>query len=650
MLFDPISIGKMTIKNRMAFPPITTGFGTINGCPTDRETDYFVERAKGGAGLIFSSAVAVDREHQHSTSAPLPYLDDDELISGFAHFTSAMHNEGAKTCIQLYHAGRQTTSAKRGGKPPLAPSAMSTSMLGFIPYPDAIEMTLEDIEYAIQSFVSAAVRAKAAGFDAIDLDGGGYLIGEFMSPYTNKRSDAWGGSFENRMRFPLEIIKRTRAKIGKDFPIFFDLPMDDAVPGGITPQEGVKMAVALEENGVHAIRIHPGVAETYSYFIPTMAIPRAVFAPFGKMLKSALSTTKVMLGQRINNPELAERLLQEEVCDIVLLGRPLLADPYFPRKAMTGRTKEIRTCLACNSCLDELSVSNRLKCAVNAQVGFEKEYRIEKAEHKKTVLIVGGGPAGTEAARVAALQGHKVILCEKSDALGGEVIYASIPPYKEELSGLVDYYRTQMKVLGVDVRLNTWVDRKYIENLGPDAVVIATGARPIELKIPGAEDKRVFSVKEVLSRPSIGDKKKVVIVGGGTVGAEIAELLWSRDKEVTVLEMSRGIAKDMGFMLRLDFQKRISNTGISFVTGATVTEITPNSVVYHTKAGEHKIAADAVVMAVGYQSENTLAQELIGINAEMIVVGDALSPRKIMDAIHEGFHAARRLNYSYNDF
>jgi 2,4-dienoyl-CoA reductase-like NADH-dependent reductase (Old Yellow Enzyme family)/thioredoxin reductase len=562
----------------------------------------------------------------------------------------AVHNEGAKVCVQLYHGGVQTTLAKRGGKAPMGPSAVSTTIMGVVPLPDSVEMTPDDIEYTIQAFVSTAVRAKTAGFDAVDIDGGaGYLIGSFMSAFKNHRTDEWGGSFENRMRFPVEIVKRTRAALGPDYPILFDLPMDDGgVPNGITPEEGVKMGLVLEEAGVDGFRIHPSVVETYITLFPGMATPPAPFARHGKMLKSALTRAKVLEGKRINTPELAEKLLEDGACDVVLLSRPLLVDPYYPMKAMKGRSKEIRPCVACNTCNDCTALARPVRCALNPLVGYEKEYQIEKADTKKTVLIVGGGPAGTEAARVATLQGHKVILCEKSNSLGGAVIYAAMPPHRDEFGKLVEYYRTQMEVLGVDVRLGTAVDKKFVQDLNPDAVIIATGARPIMPNIPGADGKQVLLAEEVLSNPAMLDKEAIVIVGGGTVGAETAELLWEKGKKVTVLEMLGGIVQDMGVFNQVDFMGRILQTGISFVTGATVTEIKPDSVIYKTEAGEQNIAADAVVLAVGYKPENQLVQELSGIKAEVTVVGDALSPRKIMDAIHEGFHAARRLGYSYH--
>jgi len=644
-LLEKISIRGMELKNRMAFPPITTAFGAVDGCFTGIETAYMIERARGGAALVFTDGVAVDRNHQLSVRANLPYFDDDGQISGYARYADALRNEGARTCIQLYHAGRQTTLAKRGGREPIAPSAISTSLLGLIPFPDAVEMSKADIEFSIRSFVLTASRARTAGFDAVDIDGGaGYLIQQFLSPYTNKRSDEWGGTFAKRMRFALEIVSRVREAVGKNYPVVFDLPMDEYVPGGITPEDGVRTALALEEAGVDAFRVHGVVLETYNRMFPTMATPRGFNAPLGAMLKARLRA-KVMLGQRINDPAVAEKLLQEGACDIVLLGRALLADPDFPAKVKAGRAGEIRRCLACNTCVDQLAINKPVRCAVNARVGFEREYRIRRAGEPKTILVAGGGPAGMEAARVAAMAGHRVVLCEKTESLGGQVLLGSVPPHKEELSNLVEYLAAQMDILGVEIRLKTPVSKALVRKIRPDAVVVATGAEPVTPAIPGADGKNVLSAREVLQKPGIIGKKKVLVVGGGSVGAETAELLWSKGKEVVVLEMLDTIAQDMGLFMSLDFHERMRGTDIRFITGARVKEIRDNGAVYEGTGGtDHFADADRVVLAVGYAPDTTLARTLEGMDVHAVVAGDAVRARNIMSAVHEGFHAARRLS------
>lgn len=644
-LLEPICIGTMELKNRMAFPPITTAFGAVNGCFTGLELEYMTERARGGAALLFTDGVATDRFQQLCVDTALPYLDNDEQIAFYTRFVDAIRNEGAKACIQLYQAGRQTKLSKTGGREPMAPSACSTSMLGLIPFPDAVEMTTADIESAIRSFVLAASRAKCAGFDAVDIDGGaGYLIQQFMSPHTNRRTDAWGGSFDKRLRFALEVVSRVREVVGGDYPLVFDLPMDEYVDGGITPDDGVRMAQVLEEAGIDAFRVHGVLLETYHRMFPTMATPRGVNVHLGALLKSKIKRAKIMLGQRINDPDLAEQMLQDGACDIVLLGRALVCDPHFPRKVMTNQKNEIRRCIACNTCVDQLALNRPIRCALNPAVGFEREYRIRKSAHPKTVVVVGGGPAGVEAARVAALSGHRVTLCESGPELGGQLRIGKVPPHKNELNTLLEYQRAQMALRGVDVRLNTRVDRAYIEKISPDAVIVATGAVPIRPNIEGLDGTNVHTAQDVLADPSCVRGGRVAVIGGGTVGAETSEMLHEQGKEVTVLEMSDVIAPGMGLFVYLEFASRMHESGIRFITGATVKDITEGSVVHFDKHGrELAVEADEIVIAAGYRPDRRLLEDLKGMGCEVIAIGDVNSPRRIMEAVHEGFHAARRL-------
>lgn len=638
------SIGNMELKNRMAYPPITTGFGAVDGCFGQEEIDYMIERAKGGTALIFTDCVSVDRHHQLSVSMPLPYLDNDELISKYSWFADAIHHHGAKTCIQLYHPGRQTTLAKRKGEEPLAPSAISTQFLGRIPFPDAIEMSPEDIEKVILQFALAASRAKCAGFDAVDIDGGaGYLIAQFMSLYTNKRRDEWGGNIENRMRFPIRIVKKIRDFVGNDYPLIFDLPMEEYIQGGIKPETGLLMAAMLEEAGINAFRIHNAILENYQRLFPTMGTPQAPNAYLGKMLKSEVKNAQVMLGQRINDPDLAEKLLNEDIADFVLLGRTLIADPYFPRKVKTGFKEDIRKCLGCCQCLDNLASYKPIRCSVNAEVGFEGVYKLTKTTNPKTVLIAGGGPGGMEAARVAAVQGHKVILCEKQDQLGGQILLGSVPPHKEDLISLISYLKTQLNKLNVDVRLNTTVNDGLVEEIKPDVVIVATGAKPIKPNIPGSDAPHVFMAEEVLKNQNVVQGKNVVIVGGGAVGAEIAELLAEKGKTVTILEMKDSIAPDVGLLISLEFHPRLDKLGIVKHTNATVTDITDDRVNYVKNGQKNSVPADGVVLAMGYKADKEVYHVIEDLVDNTVIIGDCEMPRKIFNAIHEGYHAARMI-------
>jgi len=646
-LMEEMSIGSMELKNRIAYPPITTGFGAINGSYSAEDIEFSAERAKGGAALVFTDAVAPTRDQQTPVSTPLPYFDNDGQIAAYARWVDAVHNNGAKTCIQLNNAGRQTTILKRGGKPPMGPSAMSSKMVGLLPFPDAVEMTEIEIEQMILDYVLAAGRAQAAGFDAIDIDGGaGYLIQQFMSPLTNRRKDKWGGSLQNRLRFPLEIIRRTREVVGPRYPLLFDLCMDECAEGGIKPEQALETALMFEEEGIAAFRVHNYNLESYEQMFPTMATRRGINVPFGKMLKDNLKSAKVMLGQRINDPDLAEKILDEGGADILLLGRPLIADPYFPKKVLQNRPKSIRKCIACNHCVDMLGYARPIRCVINPIVGFEKEYgEVVQSANPKSVLVIGGGVGGMEAAKAAADRGHKVVLSEKSDRLGGHIKIACLTPHKEELENIIDYYQEVLPEAGVDVRLNTEIDIPGVKEMAPDVIIQATGSTVIK---PGFIDfnlPNVFTPEEATVSPEIVKGDKVAVIGGGAVGIEVAEMLAMQNKQVTVLEMKDAVIEDLGIFLAVELHRRIKTLGLTINTGATVKNVNSNSVTYIDSDGEQKVLqTDAVIVAVGFKPNRDLSEQLKGLSEEFIRIGDCSSPRKILDAVHEGFHAARLLD------
>lgn len=643
-LLEENRIGSLSLKNRLVFAPITTGFSAENGCFGQDEINFSVERAKGGAALIFTDAVAIDRDHQMSVPIPLPYIDHDTQISRYSRFVDAIHHHGAKIGIQLYHAGRQTSTSKRGGNSPVGPSAVHSSMMGRIPFPDSIQMSETEIEQVIQSYALAASRAQNAGFDAIDMGGGaGYLIQQFLSPLTNKRTDRWGGSLENRLRFATSVIKRIRSLLGEEFPLIFDLCLNEYMKDGISVEQGLETAEILESHGIDAFRIHGVNMETFYHLFPSTGSPYGELIPLGKLLKKHIKKAKIMLGQRINDPELAERIIQEEAADIILLARPLISDPYFPKKVMSGKTKSIRKCIGCNHCVDNLAYGKPIRCSVNPVVGFEQEYsQLTKTRDPKNVLIVGGGPAGMEAARVAAYTGHKVTLAEKNSYLGGQIKHAASTPYKEELKNIIAYYEHQLETLNIDVRLNCEIDYQAIMDIKPDTIILATGAEPIIPDIPGIDASNVIKATDILQHSVSIDSGPVVIIGGGSLGAEIAEMLALQGHDITIVEKTDGIAADMGFIISLTFHDRLDKLPIERITNATVTRVEEGKVYYTRANGEQGNAEAAiVVIATGYTPNNTLKDNLSKLVDDVIVIGDCLEPRKILDAVHEGFHSAR---------
>ncbi len=646
-LLDPINIGTMHLKNRMAMPPMTMCDAGETGGVSQHQIDYFVERAKGGVGLIIIGGVTVESKlGRLFCPSPLLSIDSDDYVAGYSRLVEAVHDQGVKIAIQLYHAGRQTTLERTRGLQPISSSDIDTYLMGVLPMPSARAMTIEEIEQHENAYADAARRAKIAGFDAVLIDGGaGYGIAQFMSPFVNKRTDEYGGDLQGRMRFPLQIIHKIRERVGQNYPLLFDLPADELIEGGIRLEESKAMARMLEEAGINAFRIHVCLYETYQYVVPPAAVPPGAHAQFAKGIKEVTKEAKVMLGHRINDPFIAEDLLQKEMADIILLGRPLIADPEFPRKVMEGRVEDIRKCIACNrGCVGRIVQGLPAQCTVNPDVLKEKRYRLLPAEKPKKVLIVGGGVGGMEAARVAALRRHRVFLYEKGDVLGGQAISASIAPHKYEIKGLIDYYKTQLKKLKVKVHLKREMTHQKILINKPDVVIVATGGEPYLSNIPGAQMDHVVSAWDVL-KMKVETGSNVIIVGGGQVGLETAEFLAQKGKKVTILEMLPEVGADVELFTKVFLLERLAEAGVAIRTGTKVDEITKEGVVsdkeYLKKGWLDK--ADTVVIATGIKSNNSLFDSLKGRVKELYVIGDALKPRKMIDAIHEGARVARAI-------
>jgi NADPH-dependent 2,4-dienoyl-CoA reductase/sulfur reductase-like enzyme len=516
--------------------------------------------------------------------------------------------------------------------------------VGRIPFPDAVKMTLDEIDQLIQKYALAASRAKNAGFDVVDMGGGGgYLIQQFLSPLTNKRTDKWGGNLEKRMHFPIALIERIREFVGDEYPLIFDICLDEHVEGGITPTLGLEMAEILESYGIDAFRVHGVNMETVHNMFPGMGSPVGANMPLGKMLKKRLKTAKVLLGLRINDPDLAEKVIQDQAADVVLLGRALLSDPYFPKKVVKDKKSSIRKCIACNHCIDRLAYGKAIRCILNPVLGFERYYsQIKLTDSPKSILVIGGGPAGMEAARVASKRGHKVILAERSGFLGGQIKYAASAPFKEELSSIVTFYENELSLLGVEISLNLKVNREVISQFKPDTVILATGAEAITPPIPGVNKPHVKKAQDLLENDITFKNKPIVIIGGGALGAEVAEMLALQGNQITIIEKKDAIAEDVGVITALDFHDRLGKLPITRVTGATVRRIGDDNVSFtRNKREKGSIKADIVVLATGYASNNILEVAVKEMVDEVVMIGDCVSPRKIINAIHEGFHAAR---------
>lgn len=639
-LFEPVKIGSIEIKNRIVMAPMITNFADFNGGVTNQQIDYFVERAKGGAGLITMAWAIVSKFP--SKGIGCVYIDNDEYIRKLEELTRAVHLNGAKISLQLAHAGRQVTIDDTGGRQPV--SASNVSYREGESYVKARALSISEIEKLVEDFGEGARRAKLAGFDAVDLHGAnGYLIAQFLSPYTNKRTDRYGGNFTKRMRFAMEILESVREKVGKSFPIIFRISADEFVDGGLKLDDTKKIARSLQAGGIDAIHINAGIAETYHKAMPPADVRRGCFIHFAEAIKKVVNVPVIAVG-RINDPYLAEKILQEKKADLIAMGRALLADPDLPKKAAEGRLNDIRKCIACNrGCVMRMSQKLHIMCAINPAVGKEKEYAITPAKMVKRVIIVGGGPAGMEAARVAALRGHKVTLFEKNNRLGGQLLLASWSPYKEEIKNELEYLPYQLKKLGVKIKTGQLFKTDRINKINPDAIIVATGAKPYVPSIPGIGENNVVTAWDVLAGKARVNND-VVIVGGGMVGCETAEFLGLKGKKVLIIEQLAELAINAEPFSRIYLLERLAKLRIKSLTNVNVLEINDSGVTFQgKKSGRKFVGADTVVIAAGSVPERELVIKLGDKVTNLYTVGDCVKPRYIMDAVHEGFHVARSL-------
>lgn len=658
-LFEPIKIGSLELKNRIAMPAMHLNY-TPDGMVNERLIRFYETRAAGGAGLVTLGGCTIDLLGQ----GPLMVgLHDDRFIDGLRNFTKTIKAGGAAVAAQLYQAGRYTHSMF-SGQQPAAPSAVASRLTRETPR----ELTVEEIAQVIEDFGEAARRAREAGFDAVEaIASAGYLICQFLSPITNLRTDQYGGSWENRTRFGLEVVKKIREKVGSDYVIMVRLTGHDFMPGGNTNSEAAQFARLLEEAGVDCFNVTGGWHESRVPQI-TGELPRGGFAYLARGIKEAVGVP-VIASNRINDPLAAEAILQHHLADLVNMGRPLLADPELPNKARAGDYRAIRRCIACNQgCLDMVFSLQDVHCSVNPLAGREYQIDMLPAGKSKKVLVIGGGPAGLETAYTAALRGHQVTLWEKNEALGGNLTYASMPSGKEDFITLLDFYEEMLARHGVDVLLNREATAEAIIAAGADMVVLATGSLPLDAPFKVNTPGKLFSALDVLNGSAIPGER-VVVIGGGSVGCETAvtiaemgtiaaetakfllehnaetaerikELLSRGTRQVTLVEMEKGIGRDIGTSTRWVNLKTIDRLGVKVMDERKVLEVNEDGVVVEKDGVQILLPADTVVLAIGFRVDDRLSRELGGRVKELHIIGDAARPRKITEAVREGFDLA----------
>ncbi len=664
LLFSPITINGMTVRNRLFMAPM--GLAYTNDSHINRRIiDFFAERAKGGVGLI---DVGACRIHELAGGPVFIGLDDDAFIPGLKALTAEVHKHGAKIIPQLYHPGSSIHAVMMPGKQPISSSPVRSPFSGQMPRP----LSLDEIPGLQQSYVDAALRAKKAGFDGIDIIGAaGYLISQFLSPIRNLREDRYGGSFENRLRFALEIVEQTRAAVGKDFPIFFKMAVIEFMIGGHGLKEGQAVARELENAGVDGLIAAGGWHETR---VPQIArcVPENTWLYLARKLKDVVRIPVITCNQ-IRDPRVAEEILQDGIADMVGMGRPFLADPHYANKAKEGRFSDINHCVSClQGCFGTEDPLGGVTCLVNPGVGREYEIEIKPVERSKKVMIIGGGPAGLEAARILSLRGHEVSLHEQHGILGGQLPIAAAPRGREPFQRFANYLATQVEKQGVKVFLNSRMSVDEIVGARPDAVVLATGAVPVRPAIPGVDLPHVHQAWDVLmGRVPLG--QKIVVVGGGPTGCEVAlflaekgtlspealhylflqqaedletlrDLLTRGTKQVTLVEMLPKIGRGIGSATRWTVLSDLKRYGVRTITQATLKAIHKTDVLILREGVEERLPCDTVVLALGVQPQNQWEEQIRdrGIR-EVYVIGDAQKPRKALEAVREGFDVGMKI-------
>ncbi|MEZ4358439.1 MAG: FAD-dependent oxidoreductase [Eubacteriales bacterium] len=629
-IFRPISIGSTKLKNRLVVAPMVTVFCDTDGMATERFIAYHEAKAKGGWGLIIVEDYAVDPLGRGFWT---PGLWKDEQIASHTKLTERVHKAGAKIFAQVYHCGRQTTSAVIG-KQPVSASPLPCPILGQVPR----ELTTDEVKKIVSQFGDTALRAKKAGFDGIEVHGAhGYLIAQFMSKYSNKRNDEYGGPLKNRVRFPLEIIADIREKCGPDFTIDFRISADEYVPGGRTIEETKTIAIMLEKAGVDSLHVSAGVYESTWAIIPPLNITPAWIVDYAEAVKKVVNIPVITVG-RINDPLIAESVISSGKADMVAMGRGSLADPELPNKFKEGRYEDIRHCIGCQQgCLEILFNNQPIRCLVNPTLGFEYLNELKKTSNPKKVTVVGGGPAGLEAARAAAIAGHSVTIYEKTDRLGGQYNLAAIAPAKGDFASYSAWAARQVAKLGVNIKLNTEYSVSVFEKDKPDVVILATGSYISRPPVTGIDGENVVDAQDILLG-KVTAKQKVIVAGGGLIGCETATYLASLGRQVTIVEMLPEIAKEEEFTRKVLLMKAIERQHISVMTNTKLLEITKSGAKVDADGEVMDVKADTIVMALGVLPNNKLADDLKG-KVEVKVVGDASKARNALEATREGFLA-----------
>jgi 2,4-dienoyl-CoA reductase-like NADH-dependent reductase (Old Yellow Enzyme family)/thioredoxin reductase len=626
MLFSECEVAGLTLKNRLVMPAMGTGLPDHDGYVTEETIAYYERRARGGVGLMVLEASLVSPDAYGV--GPELRLHDERYVPGLSRLAQAVQRHDVPVGMQLWHPGRQTLLGE-----PIAPSPIPLSRRTPVPR----ELSEADIEELIASYARAAVNCRSAGFDFVEVHGAHcYLPCEFLSPLSNHREDRYGGDLRGRATFMIEIVRAIRAACGEDFPIFFRISGEEGAEGGFVLEESAQVCQWLEQEGVACVSVSAGNWYALHLTIPPMSMPQGCLAPLAGRIREGLSVPVIAAG-RLDDVDLAERLLQEGQADLIALGRALIADPDWPAKAASGRREEIRPCIACNACVDLVARAEEARCAVNPEVGRDGTFEIVPAQRPRRVMVVGAGPAGMEAARIARLRGHEVSIWERDPELGGKLDVAARAPSKANVLRFRSYQAQLLAKLGVEIHTGVEVGAAEIEQQAPDVVVLAVGADPLIPPIAGIDAAHVLDAQEILlGRVSIAPGRRVVVIGGSATGCETAEFLAGSAGAVSILEMMPGVGRGVEQITRRRLLGDLREAGVQILTEAKVTMIEPGRVVYQRPdGGEGFVEADDVALAIGWRPRGEdLAAAIDG--TELVILGDALTPADFVAAVNAG--------------